>query len=188
MAQENAEFPEHLQDVQTPEKTTHSVRVNVLRKPRASGWCSVQKTRKEQPLCPGKCPKKNRSICRGLYCPPLIPARIRAIPRIPEESNLAEGPAKLIQWFRWNFEWNSHSARMVPGITRKESIPRTRQSGILAESLFVDNVQIECRHLPMLDLGVINKQLHSFSTTTTIHDAYQPRSPPLPMTTTNHDA
>ena len=32
----------------------------------------------------------------GLYCPPLIPAGIRAIPGIPEESILAEGPAKLI--------------------------------------------------------------------------------------------
>ena len=33
----------------------------------------------------------------GLYCPPQIPAGIWAIPGIPEESILAEGPAKLIQ-------------------------------------------------------------------------------------------
>ena len=86
---------------------------------------------------------------------------IRAIPGIPEESNLAEGPAKLIKWFRRNFERNSNSAGMVPGITRKECIPGTRWNGILGELLFVDNVQIERRRLPMIDLGVINKQLHS---------------------------
>ena len=56
----------------------------------------------------------------GLYCPPLIPAGIQAIPRIPEESNLAEGPAKLMKWFQQNFEWQSNSTRMVPGITWKE--------------------------------------------------------------------
>ena len=77
---------------------------------------------------------------------------------------------------------------MVPGITWKECIPGTRWNGILAESLFVDNVQIEHRRLPMIELGVINKQLHSFSTTTIIHDAFPPRSPPSPMATTNHDA
>ena len=53
--------------------------------------------------------------------------------------------------------------------------------------MFVDNVQIERRHLPMLDLGVINKQPHSFSTTTIVNDAYPPRSSPSPMTTTSHD-
>ena len=36
-------------------------------------------------------------VAGGLYCPPLIPAGIRAIPGIPEESNLAEGPAKLMK-------------------------------------------------------------------------------------------
>jgi len=44
------------------------------------------------------------SLLRGLYCPPLIPARIRAIPGIPEESILAQGPAKLIKQFWWNVE------------------------------------------------------------------------------------
>ena len=77
---------------------------------------------------------------------------------------------------------------MVPGIIRKELLPGMRRNGILAESLFVDNVQIERRRLPMIDLGVINKQLHSFSTTTIVHDAHPPRSPPSPMATTNHDA
>ena len=52
---------------------------------------------------------------------------------------------------------------MVPGITRKESIPGTRWNAILAELLFVDNVHIERRHLPRLNLSIINKQLHSFS-------------------------
>ena len=43
---------------------------------------------------------------------------------------MAEGPAKLIQWFWRNFEWNSNSAGMVPGITQKESIPGIQQNGI----------------------------------------------------------
>ena len=55
---------------------------------------------------------------------------IRAIPRIPEESNLAEEPAKLNKWFRRNFEQNSNSTGMVPGITRKEWIPGRQQNGI----------------------------------------------------------
>ena len=62
-----------------------------------------------------------------------------------------------------------------------------RQNGIPAESLFVDNVQIERWRLPMLDLGVINKQPHSPSTTTIVHDAYPPRSSPPPMASTNND-
>ena len=41
--------------------------------------------------------------------------------------------------------------------------------------------------MPILDLGVINKQPHSFSTTTIVNDAYPPRSSPSPMTTTSHD-
>jgi hypothetical protein len=48
----------------------------------------------------------------GLYCPPLIPARIWAIPRIPEESILAEGPAKSMKKFWRKFEQNSNSAGM----------------------------------------------------------------------------
>ena len=76
---------------------------------------------------------------------------------------------------------------MVPGIIRKELLPGMRRNGILVESLFVDIVQIERRHLPMLNLGVINKQPHSFSTTTIVNDAYPSRSSPSPMTTTNHD-
>jgi len=56
----------------------------------------------------------------GLYCPPLIPARIWAIPGIPKESILAQGPAKLIIPFQRNVERNSNSARMVPGFTWME--------------------------------------------------------------------
>ena len=78
--------------------------------------------------------------------------------------------------FRRNGSWNHPE-----GINSRNEAERNA-------SLFVDNVQIERRRLPTLDLGVINKQLHSFSTTTIVHDAYQPRSPPSPMTITNHDA
>jgi len=45
---------------------------------------------------------------------------IQAIPRILEESILAQGPAKLIKKFWWNVEWNSNSAGMVLGITWME--------------------------------------------------------------------
>ena len=63
-----------------------------------------------------------------------------------------------------------------------------RRNRILAGSLFVDNVQIERRRLLMLDLGVINKQPHSPSTTTIVHDAHPPRSSPPRMASTNNDA
>jgi len=46
--------------------------------------------------------------------------RIQAIPGIPEESILAQGPAKLIVPFQWIVEQNSISTRMVPGITWTE--------------------------------------------------------------------
>ena len=68
-----------------------------------------------------------------------------------------------------------------------ECLPGTRRNGIPAESLFADEAQIERWCLLMLDLGVINKQHHSFSTTTIVHNAYPPRPPPSP-TTTNHVA
>jgi len=45
---------------------------------------------------------------------------IQAIPGIPEESILAQGPAKLIILFQWNVEQNSNSAVMVPGFTWTE--------------------------------------------------------------------
>ena len=103
------------------------------------------------------------------------------------ESILAQGPAKLIKRFRRNFEWNSNSAGMVPGITRTECPPGTRRNGIPAESLFADEAQIECRCLPMLDLGVINKQHHSFSSTTTpTHLAHHRHPQPPPTTMQNN--
>ena len=68
------------------------------------------------------------------------------------------------------------------------NLPGMRQNRILAESLFVDDVQIERQCLPMLNLGIINKQPHSLSTTTIVHDAYPPRSSPSPMASTNNDA
>jgi len=43
-------------------------------------------------------------------------SRIWSIPGIPDESNLAELPAKLIKQFQWNVAWNSNSARIIPGI------------------------------------------------------------------------
>ncbi|EDR04386.1 uncharacterized protein LACBIDRAFT_330644 [Laccaria bicolor S238N-H82] len=103
--------------------------------------------------------------------PYMIPAGIRAIPGIPEESNLAEGPAKLIKPFRRNFdgiqippEWFQESpGRNDPGM-RRNGIP---------------DAQIECRRLPTLDLGVINKQLPLSqpppSSTTPTHLATPPR-------------
>ncbi|EDR03665.1 uncharacterized protein LACBIDRAFT_331412 [Laccaria bicolor S238N-H82] len=96
---------------------------------------------------------------------------LMAIPGIPEESNLAEGPAKLIKPFRRNFdgiqippEWFQESpGRNDPGM-RRNGIP---------------DAQIECRRLPMLDLGVINKQLPLSqpppSSTTPTHLATPPR-------------
>jgi hypothetical protein len=82
------------------------------------------------------------------------------------ESNLAEGPAKLIKQFWWNFEWNSNSAGMVPGITRTE----LHRNGIRGICRVHNNIQIERRQTPTLDLGVINKQ--------------QTLSPPPPPSTT----
>ena len=66
-------------------------------------------------------------------------------------------------------------------MTQKEW-PR-RQNGILAESFFVDDAQSECWCLLTLDLGVINKQHHSFSSTTIVHNTYLPRPPPSSMAT-----
>ena len=78
-----------------------------------------------QTLAGGVWPKTKKRkwpslFCWGLYCPPLIPAGIQAIPGIPEESIFAQGPAKLIIPFWQNVEWNSNSARMVPGFMQTE--------------------------------------------------------------------
>jgi len=83
---------------------------------------------------------------------------------------LAQLPAKLIKLFRRNVERNSHSAGMVPGITGKEWT-RNERNGI-------DNAQIEHRHLPTLNLGVVNPSIPSSSTTTTIIDNTHPLSHP----------
>ena len=55
------------------------------------------------------------------------------------------------------------------------------------ESLFVDDAQIERWQTPTLDLGVINKQHQSFSTTTILHNDCPPCPTPSPMATTNPD-
>ena len=103
---------------------------------------------------------------------------IQPIPRIPEESNLAEGPAKLIQWFWQNF-WMEFKFRQNCSRNDPDRMPPgTRWNGILVESLFVDDAQIEHWQILMLNLGIINKQHHSFSTTTIVHDAYPPCQPP----------
>jgi len=59
---------------------------------------------------------------------------------------------------------------MVPGITGKEW-PRNERNGI-------DDAQIERRHLPMLDLGVVYPSIPSSSTTTTTIDNAHPPPPP----------
>ena len=65
-------------------------------------------------------------------------AGIRSIPGIPEESNLAEWPAKLTKQFRRNVERNSHSAGIVPGITRTESMRNDQERNPNRTSAFAD--------------------------------------------------
>ncbi|EDR07014.1 uncharacterized protein LACBIDRAFT_328269 [Laccaria bicolor S238N-H82] len=105
-----------------------------------------------------------------------------AIPGIPEESNLAEGPAKLIKPFWWNFDGIQillKSFQEAPG----RNAPGTTQNRI-------PDTQIECQCLLMLDLGVINKQhTHSQpppSSTMPTHLATSPHHqcpPPCPPAT-----
>jgi hypothetical protein len=94
---------------------------------------------------------------------PAESGRIRAIPGIPQESNLAEGPAKLVKQFRQNFEWNSNSTGMVPGITWTELC----RNGIHGICRAHNNTQIKHRCLTT----------NSLTTTTTIDNAH-PLSPP----------
>jgi hypothetical protein len=86
------------------------------------------------------------------------------------EPNLAKGPAKLIKQFWRNFEQNSNSAGMVPGITRTE-LRQTRIRGICRVP---NDIQIEHRQTPTLNLGVINKQ-----------QTLSPPPPPPSMTPTH---
>jgi hypothetical protein len=86
------------------------------------------------------------------------------------EPNLAKGPAKLIKQFWRNFEQNSNSAGMVPGITRTE----LRQNRIRGICRVPNDIQIEHRQTPTLNLGVINKQ-----------QTLSPPPPPPSMTPTH---
>ena len=90
---------------------------------------------------------KNTYFIRGLYCPPLIPAGIRAIPGIPEESNLAEGPAKLM----------NNSGGILNGIQIPpewfQELPGRNAAGIQRNGI---------------------DDAHSFSTTIIAHDAHLP--------------
>jgi len=99
----------------------------------------------------------------GLYCPPLIPARIQAIPGIPEESILAQGPAKFIIPFQQNVEWNGsriHMDRMAARMTGTESsMPKLSIS--------------KCQH------SVWVSSIHQFV-------LLQPPPPPPPLTTPIH--
>jgi hypothetical protein len=81
---------------------------------------------------------------------------IRGIPGIPEESILAEGPAKLTKQFWRNFEWNSNSAGM-------QELPSTEfyRNGIHGMCRVPNDIQIERQQTPMLDLDVVNKQILS---------------------------
>ncbi|EDR13009.1 uncharacterized protein LACBIDRAFT_322402 [Laccaria bicolor S238N-H82] len=63
------------------------------------------------------------AVSGGLYCPPLIPARIRRNPGNSWNSGgikFGRGPCQIDQTIPRNFEWNSNSAGMIPVITRKE--------------------------------------------------------------------
>ena len=87
------------------------------------------------------------------------------IPGIPEESNLAEGPAKLIKPFRRNVERNSNSAGMVPGFTRKELPPGTTGT----ESSTSKSIVGKCRR------SIWASSAHQF---------FLPQPPPPPPSTT----
>ena len=68
---------------------------------------------------------------------------------------MAEGPAKLIKSFRRNFERNSNSAGMVPGITRKEWIPGIHRNGIPQQ----------CPATAKSIVGVCRRSIWAWSTT-----------------------
>jgi hypothetical protein len=112
------------------------------------------------------------SLMGGLYCPPRFQLESSgnwAIPGHLEESILAEGPAKLVKQFSWNFEWNSNSTRM-------QELPSTELhwDRIRGMCLVLNVVQIKCQCLLMLNLSIINKQTHSSSTTTTTLEDVHP--------------
>jgi hypothetical protein len=82
---------------------------------------------------------------------------------------LAQAPAKLMKKFRRNFERNSNSDGM-----QELASTELRQNGFRGICRVPNDVQIERRQTPTLDLGVINKQTNTLTTTTTIDDAHPP--------------
>ena len=88
--------------------------------------------------------------------------------------------------FQMEFKFRRNGSRNYP----EGMPPGMRRNGILAESLFVDNVQIEHRCLLMLNLGIINKEPYSLSqpppsSTTPTHLTHHCHQWPAPTTTHN---
>ena len=92
---------------------------------------------------------------------------IWAIPGIPVESNLAQGPAKLIKPFWWNLQWNLYAAEMVPGIAQKEwHLEQGRTESCLLMTPRSSIGICQCW------FGIIKSPQHSFSTAAIDHNDY----------------